>query len=264
MKLCASYNTKNDALTEIRYPASRLDLLIEQLIDHADKIYILEILSFEESNLKEAQLIDLCNENSHLIIDFYNKNDYIKFSTLIPHFMYHYPACTFNDLYWLMSFHPYAITIGEPLIFNIKRARQAVNDMTPENNYTQIRILPAIGRPSEWAPLAALKHDNGINHFWLIPQQLHIYEPYVDVLDLYDRNIEREQQLVKLYHKGTCNWGLNTLLRNCDISIPCELIPDEFTQHRLNCEQRCMRGNNSCDYCNRQIRLVSAWLTSHS
>lgn len=264
MNLCASYNTKDNALNEIRYPASRLDLLIEKLIDVPDKIYILEILSFEESKIKEEQLINLCAENDHLVVDFYEKQDYIKFSQLIPKYMYHYPACTFNDIYWLMAFHPWAITIGEPLTFNLPRMRETVNLMTEEGSYTYVRVLPALGRPSEWNIIGKLKNDTGINHFWIMPHQLGIYEPYIDTLDLYDRNLERENQLVKVYNRGTCDWGLNSLLRHCEISIPCDLVPDEFAKRRLNCEQRCMRGDHSCDYCARQIRLVNAWMSSHS
>lgn len=264
MKLCASYHTHNEALSEIRYPLSALNLLVEALFEKPQYIYILEILNLSDNETQQERLINLANENKNLVIDCYEKRDYVKLANLVPHIMYHYPAVTYNDICWLLAFKPWAITIAEPLAFDCKKVRQVIDRNTPEDQYIYIRVLPALGRPGEWGVVRERNKDNGVKHFFIVPQFMHIYEPYIDVLDLYDMNADREATLVKIYAQGECRWGLHALLKHCECTTPCQMLDEDFFKRRLNCGQRCMQGAQSCDYCNRETKVINAVIASQS
>lgn len=263
MDFCASYHTHNDGLAEYRYPLSALDTMIEKVFSQPSKKFILEVLSLPRDNeAAMGRIVDICNENENVIIDCYEKVDFIEmFKRNAKRVMYHYPVTTFNDLKWFLAFNPYAVTIGEPLTFELQKVRDMVNQQL---EYTRIRVLAAIGRPSEWNVISHMIDDNGVKHFWILPHTIYLYEPFIDTIDLYDRDKEREVQLVKVYLSGECDWPMNVLLKNCDVGTPCGMVMEDVIERRLNCGQRCMQGGNRCDLCNRETKLINSVIVNHS
>lgn len=261
MRLCASYHCKNDSLDEIRYPISMLNTVFTEIVEHPNKTYIIEVTNLQEQNFPIEKMQSLMQEQKNIVVDCYQRIDFSAlYQAHLPRCMYHYPVTTYTDLWWVMQQHPYAVTLGEPLVFDLPNVRQSINEHTAEGEYTQIRVLPALGRPSAWN-LFQLK-DQGMRHFWITPQTLHVYEPYVDVLELYDVDEARESALVKIYASGECKWDMTVLLKNCGTAIPSFMIDDEFAERRLTCRQRCMQHEYSCHRCDADARLTATLIAN--
>ena len=202
-------------------------------------------------------------EQQNLVIDCYKREDFLALSQIhMPRIMYHYPATTYNELWWLLQVHPYGISIGEPLAFDMINVRKTINEYAVGHEYIQIRVLPAIGRPSSWN-IWRLR-DQGLRHFWITPQTQYIYEPYVDVLDLYDADEMREAALVKLYYNGKCDWDMTVLLKNCGTAVLADAIDPELITRRLSCKQRCMQHEYSCHRCDEESKLLARLIASQS
>lgn len=246
MKLSASYHALSrqaNQIDEIRYPVSMLDKAIEDINKYSDKIIIIEILNIENSNVSINQYINLLNENSNLVLDCYEIQDFetLREKTDNRRIMYHYPAYTIVDLHYFLHLRPYAITIAEPLTFQLPKIRSII-DYNLEG--TLIRVLPAIGRPSNWKII-----DDGLKHFWIPPHLTSLYEDYIDVIDVYDRDNDRESALLDVYYTGKYAMPLCTLVKNCENELPCTIFDENFVRTRIKCNQVCMEGTNKCHYC---------------
>ena len=252
MKLCASYHGaigEMDNIAEIRYPISHLPQALECAEKYPDKIIILEVISLKDTKTKIEKLQQVLAENKNIIIDCYKFEDLISLSKFakVNLLMYHYPAITFNNLWLILQYHPYAVSIAEPLTFQLDKVRTLVDENTIEDEHIDIRVLPALGRPSEWQSFSEI--DNGVCHFWIAPQTLETYDKYIDTLDLYDSDPEREKALIKVYATKEYIFPLGTLVKNCESIIPTAIISDEFAAKRTTCGQRCIQSKRNCHYC---------------
>ena len=250
MKLCCSYRSApqyREIVDEIRYSLNALGQALEALEKYPDKIIIIEILDLEHSQVAYDKIKGLITENPNIVIDCYKMRDYIVMSEdpAFTKVMYHYPVNTYNDLWRVLYYKPWAISIAEPLTFDMIRVRQAVDRSS--NRHVRIRVLPALGRPTEWSHLALV--DNGLRHFWVTPETVSEYEGYIDVLDLYDEDEHREEALVKVFHDGFYLMPLGSLVKNLNSSIPANMFDITFIQKRMNCKQVCMRDPSMCNYC---------------
>lgn len=256
MRLCASYHCDPTNLDEIRYTAATLDLMVEKAIDVPDKLYILEIVDFKNCGISKDKLSSLVNELPNIIMDCYAMVDFLKLAVEFPKkVMYHYPCTTFNEIRYMLYVQPYAITLGEPLTFDLERVKEMLM-----GSEVKVRVLPAIGRPSTWNIYRS--EDDGICHFWIAPHLVDLYSEYIDVLDLYDESPEREKALAKIYgNKEETGWTLSILLKNCEAPTGAYLIDEEFAENRMNCRQRCMQ--NKCHYCKRMESMINSVLYDH-
>lgn len=260
MNICASYHsdlTHRLLLNEIRYPIGLLDSALEELEKRPNVIIILEIMDLANMGIKIQKLEAIIQENPNIVIDCYDLQDFItlRHQSHIEKMMYHYPQDNYAKLWYIMQFNPYAVTISEPLVFDIQHVREAVNNLSAdEENPTKIRVLPAIGKPSDWV---FVDQDDGFNHFWILPHMAHAYEDYIDIFDLYDADPDREQALIDAYHIGRYDLQIGVLVKNCSSTIPALFIDDEFINHRMNCQQRCLRGSRNCHYCDMFKRTVA-------
>ncbi len=267
MKLCASHrcDAKHRAkLDEIRYSLLTLPSALDGSVE-ASILKILEINSFSDNHSLNLEKLKNLIEENNLIIDCYKLEDYVFLARNLPpqKVMYHFPITTYNDLYYVLYFHPYAIMLGEPLTFSLPKVRKTIEYYTPADlTMPQIRVHPAIGRPNDWNFI--LDDDNGLRHFWITPQTLPVYEPYVDVLDLYDTDVRREQALVDVYSQEQYMLPISTLVKHCESSLPCGFISAEFANRRLECGQSCMTSPYACHYCSHFERLSSITEPSYS
>lgn len=259
MRLCASYHCKNDVLDEVRYPIALLNNIFTLQETKTHLTFIVEILSLSDCNLSKEQIKSLGMENTNWVFDCYKREDFITLKQLgLPAVMYHYPITTYPELWYILQFQPYGVLIGEPLAFDLINVRQVLDQF---ENYIQLRVMPHLGRPSNWHFVS--DKDNGLRHFWIVPQMLHIYEPYVDTLELYDQDVAREKTLVELYDKGEYLFGLTSLLKNCESEIPCPMITEDLCTKRISCGQRCMKLPTNCHYCNRMEDVIKLTKPNH-
>ena len=145
--------------------------------EHPDSIIIIELLDIDNTNLSSEEIHRLAIEYPNLYFDFYKMSEFRIMSNQYTEqkYMYHYPITSWVELNYILHFPGlHAITIGEPLIFDIQKVRTLV-DKSREN--IQLRAHPAIGRPSMYNDFPG---DTGLCHFWVLPQHCSIYDPYID------------------------------------------------------------------------------------
>ena len=245
MRLCASYKLPQvmwSEIDEIRFSLQALVQAINFLENNKNKKVIIEILSLDDK-ISIDKIHDLLNEYPNLYFDFYDITDLLNTCNDKNKYMYHFPVNTYNMLNLLLSLPISDVTIGEPLTFDLDSLQAFIDNQDKKIN---IRVNPTLGRPELFNLIS--ESDNGFNHFWILPQHMEFYDPYIDVLDLYDDNEVREQALVRVFRKGIYNRELKYFLKNCDTEVRGFFIDEEFIKRRVNCNQNCFR--NRCHWCN--------------
>ena len=252
MKYCTSYAQNEDIrklVNEIRFPVSLLNRAIEYGIDHKDKRIIVEIRNLHNEKMPSIdQLKDLLAENINFSLDFYILSDLIEFSKAGGvNLMYHYPVMTWGLVQILSYYKVSDITIAEPLFFSMEKIKKNIK--------CNIRVCPCIAKQKiEYN----VKNDYGIQHSFILPQHMPLYEKYIDVLDLMDSNIDREATLVQVYIKAKSYIGpLDALVSGIETQLPASIIDEEFVQKRLNCNQVCMENLDNCHYCPMYLSLFN-------
>lgn len=267
MKLCASYHSaisKWQKLNEIRYPIAALDQAIGAIEQYPDHTIIIEIVELKKSGISGKKFTNIVKENPSIVVDCYNIEDLrtLRYFSAIGKLMYHYPVNNFNDLRYLLSYAPCAVTISEPLTFMLPRVRQAIYAWTDPDTTVDIRVKPEIGRPTEWNHI--MEQDDGFCHFWLPPSWIPIYEEYIDVLDLYESDTDRESALIDIYSNQQYDNLLNVLVKNCETNIPCGILDEDLAKKRITCGQRCMEGIGHCHYCDMFVKTAKLARPSQS
>lgn len=251
MKICSSYRqlpSHSDLLDQIRF--SRLGDLLDYNHKNpgSDKILILEIddmsqRQFNGQPTTPSLYADFMLKIATMQLDFYSLNDLNIFVTylmdtnteLYHRYMYHYPAETYNMLNALIDYEVGYITIDEPLVFDIDNVYRYMH--THDEN-CKLRI-----RPDRGQPVYMPKQDfSSVCHFWVLPQHIHFYEQYVDVIDLLAIDDKRESRLILVYGKDK-KWEIDMTPLIYNLHLPIALkgvfMDDEVAEKRLNCKQIC-------------------------
>ena len=253
MQYCTSYRQtpelKNQA-AEIRYSVPHLSVAIDQLNEKLDHVAIIEILNMNLSNLKQEDIHELAIKYDRMYFDFYRLEDFKLIASTYTEqkYMYHFPITTWIDLNYLMHFDGlHAITIGEPLIFDLQKVRTLVDR---SRNNIQLRAWPTIGKPNKYIDY---RGNNGLCHFWVLPQHTELYNSYINIMDILDEDTEREQVLCNYYFNNK-PWVLRIrdFIKRIDTNIVGNYVLDEWVTKRINCGQRCFMPSPTCHYCENQ------------
>lgn len=156
-----------------------------------------------------------------------------------------YPISDWETLNNLMEIGVSDVYVDGPLGFSLK----GVHDRCKEKGI-KVRIAPTV---SPNTAMVGLKP----NSFFIRPEDLGIYEKYIDVLDFRVPKKEKEDTLFTIYKRGTFYYNLKDLLEECTFSVPNPFIKPEFGPSRLNCGQRCLVPGHSCHLCETQIQLTN-------
>lgn len=254
MKLCINnYTLATDKIQEVRFPFRLMNEAIDYSNEHQDKRIIIEIFELEDPKMPPIEKLHSLQEDTNFTYDFHNFNDFIKYAQNTTPFesedgtqwrriMYHYPATTWAMVKICQYYRTTDIAVTEPLVFQCDQLKGL-----RKLGFT-IRANPHRGMA---APLAAIG-ENGLNHFWVLPQHLHLYEDCIDVFELELDRAVQEKSLIDLYTHDY-NYDLSLLISNynCAEAVYGSNISEEYVAHRMNCCQRCMLPTNSCHYCMR-------------
>lgn len=115
-----------------------------------------------------------------------------------------------------------------------------------------VRAIPNV------AYMDGFKRDNGIVGSWIRPQDLELYNDYIDIVEFKDCNdIEKEKLLIKIYFEDKEWLGqLKDLITNFDYQGFCGLIGSDLAKRRIKCKQRCQE-NGICHYCQRSCDMAT-------
>lgn len=257
MKYCISYRQNPDIrakVDEIRFPVQTLSLAVTYATENPDKRIIIEIPANADKLPSIEKLSKLQESTPNITYEFYELQDLIKYNKATNcgrSYMYHYPITTWAMIQ-ILKFHKVSdILLGEPLLFCL----DDIFNYVKEQNI-KIRACPHKVRNNL---LKDIPTDIGIRHFFVLPQHVHLYEEYIDVLEISDEDDVRERGLIQTYTSGNPYlFPLNLLIENIGTSNPPDFIDNKWVHKRIYCQQKCIKSPTECDYCNKHMKLFEA------
>ena len=159
-----------------------------------------------------------------------------------------YPITSYYELREVASLDPEFIQLGPPLSFDLENVKKIVGDI-------KLRMVCNCARPS-YLP-DRLEQPQFFGQF-VRPEDVPLYDPYVDAFDFDCSELKKEETLLHIY-KENQNWpgNLNLLIDNLNYNVDNRGIPEEFGQGRINCRQRCQSGG-ACRLCQRTCEFSNA------
>ena len=247
MHYCLSANVGKDYLQkadEIRVKYKKLNDILDLYEINPNATFILTITSQEDKNTIDWNQIEQYNimTQKKLIIetDSFDIMDACK--TLDIKFFYGIPVNSFYEVQALMNYGCSDVKIDAPLTHMLDKF---------ENLDITVRMTPNV------AYYAYIPHEDGVCGSWVRPEDVELYEEYVDVFEFEDCDIKEEQALYRVYAEQK-RWiaDLNKLISNLNYSAMNNLIHSDFSEKRAFCGQKCMMGLN-CKICYRMLDLAN-------
>lgn len=146
-----------------------------------------------------------------------------------------FPITSYYELKGITDLGVCKVLIGAPLYFDLERVSMYNKPIRLVANLCFNDFIP---------------REEGICGTYIRPEDVPVYEKYVDVLEFYTKNDwKKEASLFKIY-KQDRGWpgNLNLLLTNLKYDVDNRGIPKEFPLARMQCRQSCMRGG-TCKFC---------------
>lgn len=257
MRLCVNnHSLVNDNIQEVRFPFRMMNEAMDYSKEHRDKKIIMEIYNLNENKIPDIDTLRSLQEQTDFFYDFFDFSDFVSYAKMTDPFeekqeesdevkywrriMYHYPATTWAMVKICTYYKATDIMVGEPLVFQCDQLRKLRYDGFKIRANPHIGINPALAETGE----------DSINHFWVLPQHMYIYDDYIDVFELDETDARKEKSLIDLY-SDYYPYDIRLLISNynCPEDIFGTNITEEFISRRLNCGQRCMLPYSSCHYC---------------
>ena len=250
MKYCIDWNKEGtllDKADEINIFYNRvesLDALLTFCNEHKNqRINVcMENLekSLQENKIKD--ILDFQKEHSDLIlyIRFPMRNEELDIMLNEYQDSKFYFDTKVNDWDRVIGFIEYGVSdifIVEGLGFELDK----IAAIAHEHNI-QIRVFPNVAQAS-WEGLDDLKK------FWIRPEDIDFYEPYVDVCEFYGEN-KKINVLYEVYKKEKKWFGdLKEIIIGLHETLDSRYIVPRFVKKRIRCNRECMKGGN-CQMCN--------------
>ena len=136
-------------------------------------------------------------------------------------FYLNYPITTFYELQALKNLGAEYALIDSPLVQDIIRAREVG---------IKLRVVPNV------AYYAFIPREDGVIGSWVRPDDVKLYEEYIDVFEFEDCDKRKEEALYRVYAEQQ-SWpsNLNNLITNLDFNANNRLILPEFGKIRTFC-----------------------------
>ena len=182
-------------------------------------------------------------EKLNLILMFESINEV---TTTFPWF-WGYPVTTWFELDSLLELKGLAqVIIGGPLFFDLEKV---YNKCQTKN--VKIRVAPNLAYD------AYIPRRNGIIGTYIRPEDISIYESYIDLCFFRFDTLAEEKRLFMIYHDDkTWPGNLELLIKNLGYSVDNRGINSDFAERRLTCRQSCCQ-NGLCHYCETYLSLIN-------
>jgi len=137
--------------------------------------------------------------------------------------------------------------VGE-LAFDLERVAAAAHEKN-----IRIRCYPNVCQ-TRWNG-----YKTGLTTFFIRPEDLYLYEDYIDVIefDLTPNFLYQQETYYTIYfHDKKWEGNLQNIIKGLKIPINnYYLLGNEFGKRRINCQKRCLK-NNRCNYCEVLVELA--------
>lgn len=137
--------------------------------------------------------------------------------------------------------------VGIPLFF----------DLDGTLNFSiKLRVIPTMAY-SDFLP-----HPDGICGKWIRPEDLDVYEDYIETIEFEQCDVKREETLFKVYANDK-KWStrLDILIKDLGSPAVNRMIPPELAEARINCKQHCMK-DDKCHLCQNLLKFADPALIS--
>ena len=264
MKYCINYSNKSHIINKvdeilIRYDKNKILELFTQFIPaHLNQRIIVQLI--EEDN------IDTIVNNLKKIISIYNENKDIKFDIQLPFYnqkfmeelkdtnlkyFFKVAANSWDKFTGLISQNVSDIYITDELAFELDK----VAEIAHKNNI-KVRIYPNVAQ-SRWDKLS------DILKFFIRPEDIEMYEPYVDVCEFYGDKAQQIDTYYKIYQEDKKWFGdLQEIIIGLDSKIDSRYIIPRFAEKRIKCGKDCLK-NGKCEMCKRILDLSEQLENAH-
>lgn len=264
MKYCINYSNKSHIIDKvdeilIRYDKNKILELFTQFIPaHLNQRVIVQLM--EENN------IDTIVNNLKKIISIYNENKDIKFDIQLPFYnqkfmeelkdtnlkyFFKVAANSWDKFTGLISQNVSDIYITDELAFELDK----VAEIAHKNNI-KVRIYPNIAQ-SRWDKLS------DILKFFIRPEDIEMYEPYVDACEFYGDKAQQIDTYYKIYQEDKKWFGdLQEIIIGLDSKIDSRYIIPRFAEKRIKCGKDCLKGGK-CEMCKRILDLSEQLENAH-
>ena len=158
-------------------------------------------------------------------------------------FYYGFPIQTFQELRFWIDYGVCYVVLGAPLFFRLPDVKKMCD--------VPIRAIPNV------AYMGDLPYDNGLHGTYIRPEDVGVYEPYIDIFEFEDCDNQKEQALYRIYHDEH-EWpgDLSDIITNFKYQGLNRIVHHEFAEKRLNCRQRCEENVNACHWCQTLMDLA--------
>ena len=124
-----------------------------------------------------------------------------------------------------------------------------LDKITPllHKNNIKVRVFPNVAQ-------AAATTTSGILKFWIRPEDIETYEPYIDVCEFYGE-YEKQKIYYDIYAKDK-KWigNLKEIIIGLNEDIMNTTLLPRFAKKRIKCDRECMK-NDKCHMCQRILEL---------
>lgn len=247
MKFSLSYNNKSKTKAdEIKCKYSGLGYYFNFILKNPDKRYCI-ILPSQEDEAFYKEIDKIIPVVKDYTIECGSILSLKNFLDKGYHAFLRHPASDWETFNQLKSLGVSDVYIDGPLGFQVEYLRQAKESIL-------LRASPTV---SPNAALLGMKP----NSFFIRPEDLHLYEGTIDIIDFKsENNPEREEALFSIFKLSTFNYDLVHLMETKELESLNFLLPQDFGEQRLNCRQRCQMPQSRCSYCNLAFRVSNKLL----
>lgn len=104
---------------------------------------------------------------------------------------------------------------------------------------------------------SSVRDDNSLKSFFIRPEDIPIYEQYVDVIEFYG-DVNFQSTTYKIYAHDKHWFGpLKEFLIGFELDLDSRFIPKVFAEARIACGKKCLKGH-PCQICEKTNSLASS------
>lgn len=229
-ELTIKYNKKNDALIDFleKFKDKRVNLTIEEKLTYSE-LKLLKTISDGYPTL----FLRFENYNNDIIDDIVECG--------IP-FFFGNRVDNWDEFLGLIDLGVTDIYVIENLCFELDKVATIAHQED-----VQLRTYPNVAQ-SSW------KFSPDIKKFWIRPEDIEAYEPYIDVCEFFGSE-QHMTTLLKIYKEDKKWFGdLKEIIIGLNQSLDSRFVVPRFAEKRIRCGKECLKGGK-CQLCDRVVSL---------
>lgn len=245
MKCCLNSHQSTEYLhkaDELRILYKDRNKIIDFIENYPNKTIILDMKGYDGliawDDIKRYKI--MTKNNFIIALNSLNDISFCKKENI--KFYWNFPVNNFYDLQALKNIGAEYALIETPLFHNIMAAAEVG---------IKLRVVPNV------AYYAFIPREDGVCGSWIRPEDLYLYESFIDVIEFEDCDLKKEQALYRIYFEQKAWPGdLGMIITNLNYPGVNRMIPQELTAKRMTCGQRCQSGSH-CRLCYRYLDLAN-------